>query len=336
MRRLLIVLLACAVMPLQPAAETTKIPPCPGGRPPPPPRMTEAEQKAAATKAKAAAEKADAQPTSYVVTTCRPSNMPMPTPSRPQLRLASQPSLKEKRAASLDYVAIGLKCDPVGQQQACNRYAKTPGFGPSKPIGCRSFKTVGELKDYLKSHRFGGLGGKAVMCETRLGKEKYAERIGACCLEMAQDACMVAGDPIADPLSCHSFTDDPSLNKFLEENGKFNGMECKLKVGGTAFRALVPVCSKPVAAAVCKPDSAILKGCTFISRDPKVLADWSKEFVNKAMETCKIEKTGTEFRKPARDCDADTQKSACPIGSKPVACKVYASVKDIGVSYAGI
>ncbi len=283
----------------------------------------------------------------------------------------------------LPYAALTTKCDPAYLQAGCNRYAKTPGFGPATadPKVCKAFKTKDELGEYLKSLlayteyvkfnpplplglrpkeskwlalvkpesadmtklRFAGMGGCAVLCKTRLGSVTYAEALDIKTVKKCDDASMEAQKVacatdagIADPVSCSCFKSDVELKSFLTENGKFNGLECKLKVGGTAYRVFAPICSKPVFNYLCKPDEGIVKSCTFIGRDQKALGDWAKEFFNKALVTCKIKATGNTYQTLTRDCDDDTQRSACaqdvadPVKDK---CKVYKNKAEMALSF---
>ena len=73
-----------------------------------------------------------------------------------------------------NYIALGFKSDPASQQEACDRYKNTPGFGPAKPIEFKSFTNQNEWTQYIVAHRFAGIGGKAVICQTRAGKVTYA------------------------------------------------------------------------------------------------------------------------------------------------------------------
>ncbi len=316
-------------------AAPTEFPACPSALLAPPPPLTDAQQKAAQ-------EKSDAQPAPVVAVTCRlnkfvkkEEKQSAKLPFGKLFRKQTQADIiLERMAKANDYVALAnIGATPEQQQAACDRYANTPNFGPAKPIDSKQFSNMGELRAFIIANRFGGFGGHVVMCKTRLDGVEYAQPVPACCLEAAQNACESEHN-IADPISCHSFTDNVTLKKFLDDHGMYNGMQCTLKTGGTAYRTLVPSCSKPVVDAFCNPEYANLNTCSFISKDPKALADWSKKFVNVSLVTCKINKTGVKYRRPTVDCSEETEKSACSTSSKPDGCKTYKNVTDLAKSYA--
>lgn len=242
------------------------------------------------------------------------------------------------------YVALSSSCNQDDLQKGCDRYASLPGFGPATAqMGvCKTFTSKDELVGYLKdvlegkypNFKFAGTGGYAVLCKTRLGKVQYAKQVKTCDTASQAEACDTAAG-IADPVSCTRYPTDYQLTEFLNSNAQINGLECKLSASGTAFRALVGECSVPIANFLCGPKLGVLKTCTFISNDPAARTSWLAEFYNKAMVTCKIKDTGNTYKRPARDCDTDTQRSACPIDSTdPVGCNIYNTKAEMAASLA--
>ena len=240
---------------------------------------------------------------------------------------------------SIPWVALSASCAPSDLQAACNVYHNMDlkfKYGASQATGCVSFEKLEDLQSLLSllnsgtTPRFGGQGGTAVLCQTNTvvgptGGLWYAEPAPDCQDETKKSIC---GDN-AKPVSCMTWDQDDPLIDFLNRYPKLNALECKLKVGGTAYRSLVPLCDPKIIESQCPSDATEVKSCAKLT--PENAQQWiAEKMTNPALVSCKIKKTGKTFKRPARDCDQDTMQSACPQDSAyPTDCKVYKDLKGL-------
>ena len=107
-----------------------------------------------------------------------------------------------------------------------------------------------------------------------------------------------------------------------------------MKVGAIGYRAPVAECSDVEKNAICKPGQADFMSCKYIGKDPKALAKYAQEFINKAKVTCQIKRTGTTYARPAPDCSSLTQRRACPqLSTDPVGCEQFETAIDLAKSF---
>lgn len=214
-----------------------------------------------------------------------------------------------------DFIAVAADCSATAQQTACDKYKNSPDYGPAVPTACdlptSKDQLICKLKKEMKTNRFPGVGGRAVLCQTRFGTpKKFAVPVSNCDPQTLQDACDTEAG-FADPLSCTPFITDLEFTRFLNDNRKRYGIECQLLSNGTAYRVRVPDCSPAVKDDMCKPNAATVKYCSDFGPDDTVLARWLDQFPDPALITCKENQTGINYMVPARDCNPETLKMAC-------------------------
>ena len=136
-------------------------------------------------------------------------------------------------------------------------------------------------------------------------------------------------------MGCQSFLADPLITDFLLKYPEPYGITCKTQASGLGYRVRVPECSDTVKNMMC-PKYTTFESCQPIALVPSEMDAWTKDFINKAVVTCKNKKFNKTYKKPALDCSQDTQKDACaaPI-EEPVGCKTHESLVAVLLDIAG-